>query len=378
MGNRIISLIMLLAGALPAFAATTAQLKESAPDQYTVQRGDTLWGISGRYLDQPWRWPELWRMNQGQIRNPHLIYPGDVIVLDRGAGQLRLRKMETVRLSPKVRVEPLSRAVPSIPPAAIAPFLSKPLVVSQHELDAAARVVATPENRVAVGAGEVVYAEGVTKDRGTAWQIFRRGDPLVDPETRQILGYEAIYIGEARVRRFGEVSSLDLTHTTREVYREDRLLPAAKEVPVFAYVPRAPQKSVSGYIVSTYGSLGEAGPMSIIALSKGSRDGLEVGHVLGIYRNARIARYALRTSPLYGRSGLSGDDGSRPYYPDEITPRDAPLYQRHAPVSDDDLAKIPRERYGLVMVFRTFDRAAFALVMEASQQVSLHDVVTNP
>lgn len=380
MGNRIISLIMLLAGALPASAATTAQLKESAPDQYTVQRGDTLWGISGRFLNQPWRWPELWKMNQAQIRNPHLIYPGDVIVLDRSGAeaQLRLRRMETVRLSPQVRVEPLARAVPSIPPAAIAPFLSKPLVVGQNELDGAARIVATPENRVAVGSGEVVYAEGITKDKGTAWQVFRRGDPLVDPESGQILGYLAMYIGEARVRRFGEVSTLDLVSTTQEVYREDRLLPAAKEVPVFAYVPRAPQKNISGYIVSTYGSLGEAGPMSIVALSKGSRDGIEVGHVLGIFRNARVARYALRTSPLWGRTGLSGNDEPRVYYPDELTPRDGPLYPRHAPVSDADLAKIPRERYGLVMVFRTFDRAAFALVMEAAQQVSIHDVVTNP
>lgn len=380
MGNRIISLIMLLAGALPVFAATTAQLKESAPDQYTVQRGDTLWGISGRFLNQPWRWPELWKMNQEQIKNPHLIYPGDVIVLDRSGAeaQLRLRRLETVRLSPQVRVEPLARAVPSIPPAAIAPFLSQPLVVGQNELDTAARIIATPENRVAVGAGEVVYAEGVTKERGTAWQIFRRGDPLVDPETKQTLGYEAIYVGEARVRRFGEVSTLDLVSTTQEVYREDRLLPATKEQPVFAYVPRAPQKNISGYIISTYGSLGEAGPMSIVALSKGTQDGIEVGHVLGIYRNARIARYALRTSPLYGRSGLSGNDHPRRYYPDEITPRDGPLYPRHTPVTDDDLAKIPRERYGLVMVFRTFDRAAYALIMEASQQVSLHDVVTNP
>jgi hypothetical protein len=166
--------------------------------------------------------------------------------------------------------------------------------------------------------------------------------------------------------------------TTQEVYREDRLLPAAKEVPVFAYVPRAPQKNISGHIVSTYGSLGEAGPMSIVALSKGSQDGIEVGHVLGIYRNARIARYALRTSPLYGRTGLSGNDSPRPYHPDELTPRDAALYPRHPAVSEDELARIPRERYGLVMVFRTFDRAAFALVMEASQQVSIHDVVTNP
>ncbi|OGA10138.1 MAG: hypothetical protein A2W68_10245 [Betaproteobacteria bacterium RIFCSPLOWO2_02_64_14] len=376
MGKGIISLIMLLAPVLPAFAASATDLKDNAPDQYTVIKGDTLWSISGRFLNQPWRWPELWKMNQEQIKNPHLIYPGDVLVLDRAG--MSLTKRDTVKLSPRIRVEPLQRAVPSIPPATIAAFLSKPLVVGQNELDSAARIVATPDDRVAVGSGEVAYAEGITKERGTAWQIFRRGDALVDPETKETLGYQAIYIGEARVRRFGEVSTLDIVKTTQEVYRNDRLLPASKEQPVFAYVPRAPQKTVSGYIVSTYGGLGEAGPKSIVALSKGSKDGLEVGHVLGIYRNERIARYATRTSPLFGRAGPSGNDHPRPYYPEEITPRDGPLYPRSTPVSDSDFAKIPQERYGLVMVFRTFDRAAFGLVMEASRPVTLNDVVTNP
>jgi hypothetical protein len=377
MGKRIISLIMLLAAALPGFAATPAELKESAPDRYTVVPGDTLWGISGRFLSQPWRWPELWKMNQEQIKNPHLIYPGDVIVLDRSGSDVSLR-LESVRLSPRVRAEPLARAVPSIPASVIAAFLSRPLVVGQNELDNAARIIATPENRVAIGAGEIAYAEGVTKDKGIAWQIFRRGDPLVDPETKQTLGYEAIYIGEARVRRFGEVSTMEIIKTTREVQREDRLLPSTKEQPIFAYMPRAPQKSISGHIVSTYGSLGEAGPMSIVALSKGSQDGLEVGHVLAIVRNERMARYGLRTQPLYGRTGLSGDDSPRTYYSNEIRPRDAPLYAEPNAISDHDLAKIPPERYGLVMVFRTFDRAAFGLVMEASKQVSINDFVTNP
>jgi hypothetical protein len=154
MGKRIISLILLLAPALPCFAASTADLKENAPDQYTVTKGDTLWSISGRFLNQPWRWPELWKMNQEQIKNPHLIYPGDVIVLDRSAPeiQLRLGQLQTVKLSPKVRVEPLAQAVPSIPPSAIAPFLSKPLIVGEDELDSAARVAAPSLDR-ALGSG---------------------------------------------------------------------------------------------------------------------------------------------------------------------------------------------------------------------------------
>lgn len=381
MGKLIISLILLLTPAAAAFAASSEDLRENAPDRYTVQKGDTLWGISGRFLKEPWRWPELWKMNQEQIKNPHLIYPGDIIVLDRSGRDVALRvsQADTVRLTPKIRVEPLpDRAVPTISPADIEPFLSKPMVVGRDELAAAPRIIATEEDRVALGAGDVAYAEGLSKDQGSAWQIYRRGDPLTDPETNETLGYIAIYIGEARVRQFGDVSKIEIVKSAQEVYRDDRLLPAAKELPTFAYVPRAPQKPVRGRILSTYDSLLETGPRSIVALSRGSADGLEVGHVLAIYRAQPGTRYALRTAPLWGRVGPTGDDSPRVYYSEQLTPRDASLYpERHA-VTEHDLAKFPSERYGLLMVFRTFDRAAFALVMEASRQVTVNDVVANP
>jgi hypothetical protein len=379
MKKFIISLILLSTSAVNAFAASSEALRENAPDSYTVQRGDTLWGISGRFLKEPWRWPEIWKMNQEQIRNPHLIYPGDVIVLDRSGMQLRISRADTVRLSPKVRVEPLAaKAVPTISPADIEPFLSKPLVVGANELDGAARIIATDEDRVALGAGDVAYVEGLTKEQGAVWSIYRRGDALIDPDTDQTLGYLAVYIGEARVRHFGEVSKIEITRSAQEIYRGDRLLPAAKEVPVFSYVPRAPTMPVKGRIVSAYGSLVEAGPRSIVALSKGSADGLEVGHVLAIYRTQPGARYAVRTSPLWGRVGPTGDDSPRVYYSEQLTPRDASLYPERQKITELDLAKFPSERYGLLMVFRTFDRASFALVMEASRQVSLNDVVANP
>lgn len=381
MERTIISLILLSTLAAPALAASSGDLLETAPDTYTVVRGDTLWSISGRFLKEPWRWPELWKMNQEQIKNPHLIYPGDVIVLDRSARdmQLRMKQLETVRLSPKVRSEPLAaKAVPTISPAVIEPFLSKPLVVGEDELASAPRLVAGRDARVAFGAGDVAYAVGLAKDRGAAWQIFRRGDPLVDPETNELLGYEALYLGEARVREFGaDVSTVDIVKSTQEIYRGDTLLPASKEIPTFAYVPHAPAKNVRGRIVSTYGSLLETGAKAIVALSKGSKDGLEVGHVLAIYPNQR-ARVATRTSPLYGRSGLSGDDAPRTYYEQLLTPRDGPIYPISRPVDAGDADRLPAERSGLVMVFRTFDRTAFGLVMEASRQVSLYDVVANP
>ncbi|MGH8702150.1 MAG: LysM peptidoglycan-binding domain-containing protein [Burkholderiales bacterium] len=380
----------------PAWAADASALREGAPDQYVVVPGDTLWGISGRFLKDSWRWPELWRMNQEQLRNPHRIYPGDVIVLDRSGAEVQLRLLkaddpaavaaaaaapprDTVRLSPRTRAEPLAdKSIPAIPPSVIEPFLSRPLVVGKDELEAAPFVLATQENRVAIGAGSVAYAEGISKDKGDVWQVFRRGDALIDPDTDEILGYLATYLGEARVIRRGDPATLEITKSAQEIYAGDRLLPAAKEKPTFSYVPRAPGKPVRGRIMSTYGNLGETGPLGIVALSKGSNDGLEVGHVLAIYRSQSTLRYGTRMAPLYGREGLSLSDSPRAYYDEQITPRDAPLYERGRRITVDEIKKLPDERYGLLMVFRTFDRASFALVMDATRPVEVNDLVTNP
>lgn len=355
-------------------------MQEGAPDRYVVQRGDTLWSISGRYLKEPWRWPELWKMNQEQVKNPNLIFPGDVIVLDRSGdqAQLRLVQLETAKMEPKVRSEPSARnAVPSISPAVIEPFLSKPLVVSADELDGAARIVATSESRVTLGAGDRAYVRGIAKNKGDQWQIFRRGDPLIDPETKEILGYEATYLGDARVRQHGEVATIDIVRSVQEIYQDDRLVPLGKQTPVFAYVPHPPKTPVKGRIISAYGSLQETGPLSIVALSKGSKDGLDVGTVLAIERSQTNVRYNLRTEPLFGRSGPSGSDSPRVYYSQTIPPREK-LMTRGEPVTRDGIAQLPDERYGLLMVFRTFDRASFALVMEASRPVAVSDFVTNP
>jgi len=381
MVKTIISLILLLTPLSGALAAVQPALKDNAPDRYIVVEGDTLWSISGRFLQNPWQWPEIWKMNQEQIKNPNRIYPGDVIVLDRIAQEARLRvvQLETVRRQPEVRSTPLAaKPVPTISPSIIEPFLAKPLIVGAAELDSAPRITATQENRVTMGAGAIAYASGMSKEKGPQWQVFRRGDALIDPDTRETLGYEAVYLGEARVEKFAEESTIQIVKSAQEIYVGDRLLATARETPNFGYVPRAPEKPVRARIVSAYGGLSETGPLSIVTLSKGSRDGLEVGHVLAIHRSQSTARYELRTSPLWGRQGVSGSDSPRPYYGEDVTPRDSPLYQRAAPVTDEQIAKLPDERYGLVMVFRTFDRAAFALVMQASRQVSVNDLLTNP
>lgn len=387
MRKTIISLILLMTPFLPAIAADAGTLKEDAPDRYIVVQGDTLWAISGRFLKDPWKWPEVWKMNQEQIKNPHLIYPGDVVVLDRSGQQAQLRLIQggqgqggnVVKLSPRVRTEMLKDAsVPAISPSSIEPFLSRPLVIGPNELENTPSILANQENRVAIGAGNIAYVTGLTKEQGSAWQVFRRGDVLVDPETNEVLGYQAVYLGEARVLKFAEQSTVEITKSQQEIYVGDRLLPAAKESPTFSYVPRAPVKSVRGRIVSTYGNLGETGPAGIVALSKGTKDGLEVGHVLAIFRHQSTAQYETRMAPLYGREGLSGSDSPRTYYSEQLTSRDSPLLEGGKPIRPEDAAKLPDERYGLVMVFRTFDRAAFGLVMQASRPVAINDVVVNP
>lgn len=380
MQKAIISLILLITPAWTAVAAGPAAMQDSAPDRYVVQKGDTLWSLSGRYLKEPWRWPELWKMNQDQIKSPHLIYPGDVIVLDRSGGEARLElvKLEEVKLEPKVRSEPSPRsAVPSILPSVIEPFMSKPLIVGADELENAPMIVAASEGRVTLGAGDRAFVRGIDKSQGDQWQIFRRGDALVDPDNNQILGYQATYLGEAKVFKHGEVATIDITKSVLEINRDDRLLPLAKQKPVFSYTPHPPKTAVRGRIVSNYGNLQETGPLSIVTLSKGSKDGLEVGTVLAIERSQTSARYNQRTAPLFGRSGITGSDSPRTYYTETLPPRDV-LMQRGDAVSREDIAKLPDDRYGLVMVFRTFDRASFALVMEASRPVAVSDFVTNP
>jgi hypothetical protein len=349
-----------------AFAADVA-LDPNAPDRYVVVPGDTLWGISGRFLKDPWRWPQLFELNKDQIKNPHRIYPGDVIVLDREAGRARLVRATEIRVSPRVRVESRQAdAIPSIPSSAIEPFLTQPLVIDQSTLEAAPRIVATEENRVVVGSGDRAYARGLNSGVGEFWQIFRPGDPLVDPDSKESLGYEALYLGEARVVRPGEVSILEIVKSNQEMYIGDRMFAAPKAV-FTSYVPHAPAKAVQGRIISAYGGLAEVGTNSVVTLNRGTRDGLEIGNVLAVYRSAESTsnvRYSpepmsgLRNTPLWGRTGPTGHD-------DSIS----------APVPETNL---PQERHALVFVFRTFEKVSYALVMHASAPVNVLDRIQNP
>jgi hypothetical protein len=391
MHKLIISLIILCSWSAAVPAATTDDLAEGAPERYVVVKGDTLWSIAGRFLKQPWKWNDLWKTNQAQIPNPNRIYPGDVLVLDKSAAQMRLKllRMETVKVTPQVRTAPLaSAAVQTIRTADIEPFLTKPLVLAQDQLAGASRIVRTQESRVAIGAGDIAYAQGLTKEQGRYWQIFRPGSPMIDPVDKETLGYEAIYLGEAKVNKLGAVSTIEIVSSPQEIYAGDYLLPSPREITLDGYMPRAPDKKIDARIIALYNQLYETGRNAVVTVNKGSAAGLEVGHVLAIYRNLNAPTFTLRESALWGRRGLIYSDANpnTTYRNQPLGDRNSPLWGRVGPMGSDfqdgksqlPVVTLPDERYGLVMVFRVFERAAYALVMESTRPVNILDLATNP
>ncbi len=389
MRKSIISLILLCCSVTTALAATRDELAEGAPDRYVVMQGDTLWTIASRFLKSPWKWNALWKLNQDQIPNPNRIAPGDVLILDRSYNETRIRllKTQTVKVAPGV-VESAREpeAIPAIPTADIEPFLSQPLVIAQNQLANAPRIVRTQENRVALGAGAIAYAKGITKDKGPHWQIFRPGAPMVDPQTNETLGHEATYLGEANVTKFGDVSTLQIVKSMLEIYAGDYLVPAPRETLLTSYSPHAPARKIEAQIIAAYGSLFETGSKGIVALSKGAKDGVEVGHVLAIYRNLNASTNRLREAPMWGRLGPTGSDRGGHYVNEPLNTRGSPLWGRVGPAgaqfkndkSSLPSAVLPDERYGLMLVFRVFDRASYALIMNAERPVNILDLATNP
>jgi len=350
-------------------------LKADAPDRYVVVPGDTLWGISTRYTDSPWRWPELWGMNREQIQNPHLIYPGMVLLLDRARGTLSIGGAPsgtqpgapsgaqpgapsgpgtaagappsgTTRLAPRARAESLTdQQIPSIPPSAIEPFLSRPLVIEPDGLAKAPTIVATEKDRVILAAGNTAYVRGIADAGEETWYVFRQGAPLVDPDTQRTLAYEAIYLGTAQVTRPGNPATIVLTSAVQEVNAGDKLVAAGPPQPM-NYAPHAPSADLRGRVLRIYGSVGrvgEAGPLQIISINRGRADGIEVGHVLALHSLGGAVR---DTTKALGAS--------------------------------DALIKLPDERAGISFVFRVFDRVSYALVMHVTRPISPLDVVRTP
>ena len=338
---------VLALGVCGAAMADTLRLNPDHPKEYVVVKGDTLWDIAARFLRDPWRWPEIWQINP-DIRNPHLIYPGDVIRLVYGAdGRPRLvleRGRPTVKLKPKIRITPLEQAIPTIPMEAIRQFLLYPRVVSAEELERAPYIVAQDGGSLVSASGDKVYVRGLDPEAGTAYIVVRIGKPYRSPGARRkdILGYETLQIATAKVLSFGDPSTVQLDETSREILIGDRLFPIVEEEKLEPYFqPHAPDFEIEGHIIAVLDGVSRIGQYHTVVLDKGSRDGLETGHVLLVHQTGET------------------------------------IFDPQAPRGKRKI-RLPNERAGTVMVVRTFERVSYALVMEAQRDMRIHDTFTTP
>ena len=330
------------------------RIKTSHPRQYTVKKGDTLWDISNLFLQDPWYWPEIWHQNQ-QLQNPHLIYPGDVLTLVYVDGQPQIMRNESQhraiaqtngglpvkRLSPTVRSSALEASIASIPGDAIRQFLSKPRVVTKEQLESAPYIVGSEDNHLILGTGSRVYVRGEIDKERVRFSVFKPGDELRDPQSNELLGYEAKYSGNVHITNYDDPASGDLTFTEREVLIGDRLLPEDKSKLENMYFPHVPDTAVDGQIISLYDALFGVAQYQMVVINKGERDGMQVGHLLATFTNGAIVR---------------------------------DRFDKHS----SEPVKLPNERSGLVMIFKTFDRVSYALTMESKRVIHNLDYVHTP
>jgi LysM domain len=338
--------------------STSVPLAPDAPSSYVVQRGDTLWAISSKFLTQPWYWPEIWYLNP-EIKNPHRIYPGDTLrlVYDAATGrpQIHVERGDTVRLSPKIQTTPLDQAIPAIPFEIVAAFMSKPSVISREDSKKLPYVVALPDNRVVAGMNDYLYVRGLgAAAPGTTLNVVHLGDQLRDPDGRGVLGYQGIYTGLARVERAAagegknDLSKLVLVSSTRETTPGDRLIRETLDVPL-DFVPHAPARPVNGRIIAVNDGVNIIGQYQVIAINRGRSDGLEPGDVLAIWQRGEKAP---------DRGGRTfGDDANRTFVPK---------------------VQLPEERAGTFMVFKTYAEMSYGLVMSAESAIHVGDTLRNP
>jgi len=384
--------------AAPAAATQSAMpaMQPTAPDRYTVKKGDTLWSIASMYLKDPWRWPDIWYNNPG-IKNPHLIFPGDVLILGHNAAGQPMLSVErngqpagentpppkanpdvlltnmpaaassaaavnapqaqpvavaaaapsasalpVAKLSPQPRYLPLDAAVTTVPLNGLLPYLSKTRIMTDKEMDDSGHLVTAFNLGPASGTGDEVYARGLKASDGNRYEIFRKGDKYVDPDSGDNLGYEATYIGDAEVEAWSDPAKLMITNSTQEAISGDLFVPNNGDTIALNFFPHHPIKTVDGQIVAVLGGVGQIGQFDVLVLNRGAAQGVDPGMVLGVYRQG-----------------------------EKVDDQNSGFFHRTT-------IRLPTERTGTLMVFRTFKDTSYALVMQATHEIHVADIVGNP
>ena len=346
--------------ALPAQAATDCKFKANAPDQHVVVKGDTLWDISGKFLEHAWCWPQVWGLNKAQIKNPHWIYPGQIVYFDRANGRLSLNKPGSggygsgtngdVRLQPQIRTEGLGRdAIASIPSSVIDPFLSQPLIVEANGLAGAPRIIAGNEGHLFLGKDDKVYVRGQLNG-GSSFQVFRPGTPLKDPVTGKLLAYEAVYLGTVKLqteaKAGSDVHSFIIATSKQEMGVGDLLMPAPPTA-ILNYVPHPPDGMVDARVVGIYSGVTYAGQNQVVSINRGALDGLDVGAVLQLYNLGSTVVDATQAKSGWLKTGKT-------------------------------MVKLPDEQNGTLFIFRVFNHISYGLIMQVTQPVQIGDVAKSP
>ena len=388
--GKLVLVIFTLMGLASNVCAEQIVLNPQHPQNYVVVKGDTLWDIAGRFLRYPWQWPAIWSVNQ-QIANPNLIYPGDELTLTYKDGRplLGLTRGRNLKLSPAVREHVHSEAIPPIPLDAIHQFLSRPRVVTEHDIDRAAYVIGSQDQHLVNGVGGRIYVRGLSDASRTAYSVFRTGAEYRDPDTNALLGYEALHVADAVMYKFGDPATVEITWSNREVRNGDRLLPQeADEYPEF--VPHAPEAAVDGRIISVIDGVSQIGQHNVVVINKGHADGLAPGHVLAIFQAGKVVQDPLGTAKAakqrvedLRRAELENPSGIGRFF-DHVANNvrdakhsvDAALGESigGAPMT----VELPEERAGELLIFRTFDSVSYGLVMDTQRAVHVKDKVRNP
>lgn len=345
------SFLRLVGGCLIGVAvqASAVELKPGHPDVYPVKQGDTLWDISNAFLSDPWLWPELWQVNP-QIANPHLIYPGDLIKLvyidgkpaltvERGPRTITYKKGDTIKLTPQVRVEQLDSVIPAIPLEHIQSFLVNNRVLTEDEIEKSPYILAGDENHIVMGLGDYIYGRGDWSEAHQAYGVYRKGPAYIDPQTKEVLGIAALDLGMARFESVeSDVARFKVTSSREDMRPGDRLLPTEERKVDSVFYPKSPDGDVSGQIIHVFSGVRNVSQYDVVVLNLGDRDGISIGDVLAVHTKGEVVR-------------------------DRVT---------------KELVKLPDERRGILMVFRTFEKVSYGLILRAEAPLQVMDVVKNP